>query len=46
LSEQVEDILQRLDALPRLDKRSDDEILEYNQLGVPETGDEKNPNGH
>jgi len=46
LSEKVEDILQRLDALPRLDKRSDDEILGYNQLGVPETGDEKNPNGH
>jgi len=29
LPEQVEDILQRMDALPTLDERSEDEILGY-----------------
>jgi antitoxin VapB len=35
LPEQVEDILQRLDALPTLDERPDDEILGYDQDGIP-----------
>lgn len=35
LPEQVEDILQRMDALPALDKRSEDEILGYDQDGIP-----------
>ena len=36
--EQVEDILKRMDALPTLDERSEDEILGYDQDGVPESG--------
>jgi antitoxin VapB len=35
LPEQVEDILHRMDALPTLDERSEDEILGYDQNGVP-----------
>ena len=35
LPEQVEDILQRIDALPTLDKRTEDEILGYDQDGIP-----------
>lgn len=35
LEEEVADILARVDALPRLDARSDDEILGYDENGVP-----------
>jgi len=35
LPEQVEDILERIDALPTLDKRAEDEILGYDQEGIP-----------
>jgi antitoxin VapB len=35
LPEQVEDILQRMDALPTLDERTEDEILGYDQDGIP-----------
>jgi len=35
LPEQVEDILQRMDALPTLDERTEDEILGYDQNGIP-----------
>jgi antitoxin VapB len=35
LPEQVEDILQRMDALPILDDRAEDEILGYDQDGIP-----------
>jgi hypothetical protein len=31
----LEEILQRVDALPTLDTRSEDEILGYDQHGVP-----------
>ncbi len=43
LTERVEDILQRLDAMPTVDARSDEEILGYNRLGIPESRD---PDGH
>jgi antitoxin VapB len=32
---QVEDLLRRVDALPRLDSRSEDEILGYDEHGAP-----------
>ncbi len=35
LPEQVEDILQRMDALPTLDERTEDEILGYDKNGAP-----------
>lgn len=35
LPEQVEDILRRMDALPTLDERSEDEILGYDENGAP-----------
>lgn len=35
LSESVEDILRRVDKLPTLDTRSEDEILGYDEYGVP-----------
>lgn len=35
LPEQVADILQRMDALPTLDERTEDEILGYDQGGIP-----------
>lgn len=35
LPEEVEDILQRMDALPTLDKRPEDEILGYDEDGLP-----------
>src|SRR5712692_5735910 len=35
LPEQVEDILQRMDALPTLDERAEDEILGYDQDSIP-----------
>lgn len=38
LPEQVEDILQRLDALPTLDSRPEDEILGYDEFGIPQSG--------
>jgi antitoxin VapB len=38
LPEQVADILERMDALPTLDERSEDEILGYDDRGIPENG--------
>jgi antitoxin VapB len=35
LSGQIEDLLRRVDALPRVDMRSEDEILGYGEDGIP-----------
>jgi antitoxin VapB len=35
LSSQLEDLLQRVDSLPTLDARSEDEILGYDEHGIP-----------
>lgn len=35
LSRRIEDILQRVDALPTIDNRSADEILGYDEHGLP-----------
>jgi antitoxin VapB len=35
LTSQLEDLLRRVDALPTLDSRSEDEILGYNEHGMP-----------
>jgi antitoxin VapB len=35
LRDQIEDVLRRVDALPRLDERTPDEILGYDENGVP-----------
>ena len=35
LAGQVEDLLRRVDALPTLDSRPDDEILGYDEYGTP-----------
>jgi len=35
MTEKLEDILQRVDALPSLDTRSEDEILGYDDQGIP-----------
>ena len=35
LSQQIGDILRRVDALPTLDSRSEDEILGYDANGMP-----------
>ena len=35
LPEQAEDILQRMDALPTVDERTEDEILGYDEDGIP-----------
>jgi antitoxin VapB len=35
LSRQIEDLLRRVDALPTLDPRSADEILGYDEHGLP-----------
>ncbi len=32
---QIEDLLRRVDALPTLDSRPEDEILAYDQGGIP-----------
>jgi antitoxin VapB len=47
LPEQVEEILQRMDALPTLDDRAEDEILGYDQGGIPASlPKEGNSSGH
>lgn len=46
LPEQVEDILQRLDALPTLDARSEDEILGYDERGLPQSTHREPRRGH
>ena len=35
MSESIEEILRRVDALPTLDNRSEDEILGYDEHGLP-----------
>jgi antitoxin VapB len=35
LRDQLEDVLRRVDAMPRLDNRPADEILDYDEHGVP-----------
>jgi antitoxin VapB len=35
LAGQVEDLLRRVDALPTLDSRTEDEILGYDEHGIP-----------
>ena len=35
LSRQVEDLLRRVDAMPTLDNRSPDEIISYDEHGLP-----------
>ncbi len=34
-ADQIDELLRRVDALPRLDTRSDDEILGYDENGLP-----------
>ena len=46
LKEEIADILARVDALPRLDDRSDDEILGYDENGIPNNGGEESGHGH
>jgi antitoxin VapB len=46
LKEQVADILQRLDALPILSTASEDEILGYDENGIPESGGSQQEHGH
>ena len=45
LPEQIADILQRMDALPTLDKRAEDEILGYDQDGIPASLSEDGSSG-
>lgn len=45
LEERMADLLQRLDALPTLDTRSEDEILGYDDSGIPGNRDLKNQHG-
>lgn len=35
LAAQLEDVLRRVDAMPTLDTRSEDEILGYDENGIP-----------
>jgi antitoxin VapB len=35
LASQIEDLLRRVDALPVLDSRPEDEILDYDEHGMP-----------
>ncbi len=35
LTQEVDDILHRVDALPTIDGRSEDEILDYDSQGLP-----------
>jgi antitoxin VapB len=47
LPEEVADILQRMDALPTLDNRPEDEILGYDENGLPGGNAAKDgPSGH
>ena len=47
LKEEIADILARVDALPRLnDELSDDEILGYDENGIPTTGSAEPGSGH
>jgi antitoxin VapB len=46
LPEEVADILERMDALPNLDTRTEDEILGYNEFGVPKNAKSDDPDGH
>jgi antitoxin VapB len=45
LEEQVADILQRVDALPVISTASEDEILGYDENGIPEQNALKNDHG-
>jgi antitoxin VapB len=45
LEEKVADILERLDSLPTLSNASDDEILGYDENGIPENSDVKGRSG-
>jgi antitoxin VapB len=38
MAEKLQDILQRVDALPTLDTRPEDEILGYDKQGIPAHG--------
>jgi antitoxin VapB len=38
MAEKIEDILRRVDALPTLDTRPEDEILGYDKQGIPTDG--------
>ena len=42
VSGQIQELLRRVDALPHLDSRSEDEILGYDENGIPRQG----PHGH
>jgi len=47
LREEIADILARVDALPRLnDERTDDEILGYDENGIPTSGSVESGSGH
>ncbi len=36
---EIDEILRRVDSLPVLDSRGVDEILGYNEFGIPQSGD-------
>lgn len=46
LEERVADVLARLDALPDLSNASEDEVLGYDEKGIPENSDSKDRRGH
>jgi antitoxin VapB len=46
LRERLADIFERLDALPVLSDASEDEILGYDENGIPENSDAKDGRGH
>ena len=47
LKEEIADILARVDALPRVnDNLTDDEILGYDENGIPSSGNSEPDSGH
>jgi antitoxin VapB len=46
LQERLAGIFERLDALPRLDTRADEEILGYDENGLPTSDGEEPGSGH
>jgi antitoxin VapB len=47
LEDEIADILARVDALPRLNSHlTDDQVLGYDENGIPESGKSEPPRGH
>ncbi|MGH9742038.1 MAG: type II toxin-antitoxin system VapB family antitoxin [Candidatus Acidiferrum sp.] len=46
LKDEIADILARVDALPRLNDLSEDEILGYDENGIPSRGSSEPGSGH